>query len=75
VLANVRRESPGKVLWRISSLSGNNAAFHKFDVAPGGVTELTCVVVGESLPVEAIAGKLVPLFAGNFAGLASDAEG
>src|SRR6478672_8640703 len=34
----------------------------------------TCVVVGEPGPVESIFGNVVPFFAGNFAGLAANAE-
>jgi hypothetical protein len=73
MLADVGRESPGKILGRISTLARDDSAFDEFDVAPRGVAELAGVIVGESLPVEAIARELVPFFAGNFTGFASDA--
>ena len=46
----------------------------KHDVAPRGRAKMAGVVVGIARPNEAIIGHLVPFFARDFAGLATDAH-
>src|SRR5215207_1053969 len=59
------------------NVAGEPALFgvlNKSDVAPGSAGELLGVVVGVAGQLVAVGGDLVPLLAGNLAGLAADAD-
>src|ERR1700751_2600897 len=43
-------------------------------MAPSRIAHGSCVVVGEAAPVQPIDRNIVPLFAGDFAGFAADAQ-
>src|SRR5229473_3514602 len=47
---------------------------HKFYVAPTGVAERAGIVVAEAAPRESVFRHAVPLFAGDLAGFAADAQ-
>jgi hypothetical protein len=48
--------------------------FEEEDVTPGRSAEVSGVVVGISRPGETVVGHLIPFFAGDFAGFATDAN-
>src|SRR5205807_10334551 len=70
VLAYVRHHQPALLLPAAIGLR----LFDELDVPPGGGPQMTGVVVTVAGDGKSIGGQLVPLLAGNFAGLAANAE-
>src|SRR5437879_1924577 len=72
VLADVREQSPGECIRSIAAATWHRTGLDKLDVTPGRVAERAGVVIREAFPVETVIADLVPLLAGNFAGLAAN---
>src|SRR5205823_1301328 len=72
VFADVGGHEPGESA-RVLHADGHRA-FDETDVTPRGRTERHGVVVGHAAEVVTIVGQLVPLFAGDLTGLATNTE-
>jgi hypothetical protein len=75
VLADVRRHQPAEPARTAIILDTQRLVLlDEGNVAPGVGPQRGCVVVGTTRENEAVVGDEVPLFAGNLAGLAADAD-
>ena len=73
MLAYVGGHEPGKAAAVL--LANRNRALNETDVTPSRCTELNRIVVRHARKVIAIVGQLIPLLAGDLAGLTANAEG
>src|SRR5437016_4798418 len=75
MFADVGHEDPAKRFLCTGDLwSRALLLLEKRDMPPGGGSQMAGVVVGEAAPVQTIVGELIPLLAGDFTGLTTDAH-
>src|SRR5262249_35307003 len=79
VLADVAHHEPAPGVEAVAGrrrtrLAALGQLLDELHVPPGGGRERAGVVVAVAGPLEAVGGELVPLLAGDFAGLAADAD-